>query len=219
MWMNKWVEWRGDPFLRTLTHCQIGICGGFLRLYANQKCIKAPVSQQSLQWWIFILVFHFDSHVDSRGETLLLILFLKVVQVCLFVCFPYSPSVEGQLLLCVYFITEVCLFLHPSLPSILPWWCLGCRGSLPGAKGMRTPWWSGWEGVTIHFLLQRQIDHHDFLRLSWFTSWCWGESQLLQFQQELAKIRILLADEKLDVGSWEAVMAYSTCWISSWLID
>ena len=85
--MNKWVEWRGDPFLKILTHCQVGICGGFLRLYANQKCIKAPVSQQSLQWWVFILVFHFDSQVDGRGETLLLILFLKVVQVCLFVCF------------------------------------------------------------------------------------------------------------------------------------
>ena len=144
--MNKWVEWRGDPFLKILTHCQVGICGGFLRLYANQKCIKAPVSQQSLQWWVFILVFHFDSQVDGRGETLLLILFLKVVQVCLFVCFPYLPTIEGQLL-------TLCLFCYRSVS----FFCI-----LPFPPSSHDGLWD----VVVHFLLQRQIDHHDFLRLS-----------------------------------------------------
>lgn len=40
----------------------------FFELYANQKCIKAPVSPQSLQWWVLIIVFHFASRVDGKDD-------------------------------------------------------------------------------------------------------------------------------------------------------
>lgn len=86
-------------------------------MYANQKGIKAPVSQQSLQWWILITVFHFASQVDGKVETLLLTVFLKVVQGY----FPCSPSIEEQLLLCVslLFQKDVFFYILP-LPSVLP---------------------------------------------------------------------------------------------------
>lgn len=80
----------------------------FFELYANQKRIKAPVSPQSLQWWVLIIVFHFARRVDGKDDIFffLLMLFLKMVQFF----FIFTQHRRAALTLCVPFITERYIF-------------------------------------------------------------------------------------------------------------